>query len=62
MAGKALIKLTGQKGIDYYTIQKEQVIYKFDSLETFSDNHLSVVIIDGKRIVHGNGSCWQEGS
>lgn len=52
---KPLIKLTGQKGIDYYTIQKEQVIYKFDSLEPFSDNHLSVVIIDGQRIVRGNG-------
>ncbi|WP_102262085.1 stalk domain-containing protein [Mesobacillus jeotgali] len=52
---KPLIKLTGQKGIDYYTTQKEQVIYKFDSLETFSDNHISVVIIDGKRAVRGNG-------
>ncbi|MBT2683155.1 stalk domain-containing protein [Bacillus sp. ISL-37] len=52
---KPLIKLTGQKGIDYYTTQKEQVIYKFDSLESFSDNHLSVVIIDGQRTVRGNG-------
>ncbi|WLR53602.1 hypothetical protein LC048_13830 [Mesobacillus subterraneus] len=52
---KPLIKLTGQKGIDYYTAKKDQVIYKFDSLETFSDNHLAVVIIDGKRTVRGNG-------
>ncbi|MFT9598103.1 stalk domain-containing protein [Mesobacillus sp.] len=52
---KPLFKLTGQKGIDYYTTQKEQVIYKFDSLEPFSDNHLSVVIIDGQRTVRGNG-------
>jgi hypothetical protein len=50
-----LIKLTGQKGIDYYTTQMEQIIYKFDSLETFSDHHLSVVIIDGQRTVRGNG-------
>lgn len=52
---KNLIKLTGQKGIDYYTSHKEQIIYEFDSLETFSDNHLSVIISDGQRTVHGNG-------
>ncbi|MBS8263337.1 hypothetical protein DYI25_02655 [Mesobacillus boroniphilus] len=52
---KSLIKLTGQKGIDYYTTQKEQIIYEFDSLKFFSDKHLSVVITDGQRTVRGNG-------
>ncbi|MBT2694708.1 hypothetical protein [Bacillus sp. ISL-55] len=50
-----LIELSGQKGIDYYTTDKEQVIYKFESIEPFSDNHLSVVTIDGQRTVRGNG-------
>lgn len=52
---KPLNRITGQKGIDYYTAHKDQVIYKFDSLETFSDNHLTVVMTDGLRSVRGNG-------
>ena len=57
---KPLIKLTGQKGIDYYTTHKDQIIYEFDSLETFSNNHLSVVITDGQRTVLGNGLLLAE--
>lgn len=52
---KTFFKLNGQKGIDYYTSKKEQIIYEFDSLGTFSDNHLSVVMTDGQRTIHGNG-------
>lgn len=52
---KPLIKLNGQKEIQYYTSQKEQAIYEFPSLATLADNHLSVVITDGQRSVHGNG-------
>ncbi|UYZ23497.1 stalk domain-containing protein [Mesobacillus jeotgali] len=52
---KPLFKLNGQKGIDYYISKKEQVIYEFDSLGTFSDNHLTVVITEDQRAIHGNG-------
>jgi hypothetical protein len=52
---KPLIKLTGHKGIDYYTTKKDQVIYEYDSLGTFTDSHISVVVIDGQRTVFGNG-------
>ncbi|MBT2637260.1 hypothetical protein [Bacillus sp. ISL-39] len=52
---KPLFKLNGQKGIDYYISKKDQIIYEFDSLGTFSDNHLSVVITEGQRTTHGTG-------
>ncbi|WNF24363.1 hypothetical protein [Mesobacillus jeotgali] len=52
---KPLFKLSGQKEIKYYTSHKEQAIYEFASLARLSDKHLSVVITDGQRAVHGNG-------
>lgn len=52
---KPLFKLSGQKEIQYYTSQKDQAIYEFDSLEILSGQHLSVVITDGQRSVLGNG-------
>jgi len=52
---KPLFKLNGQKGINYYISKKEQIIYEFDSLGTFSDNHLSVVITEGQSAILGTG-------
>lgn len=52
---KPIFKLSGQKGIHYYTSQKDQIIYEYANLETFSDNHLSVVITNGQNSVQGNG-------
>jgi hypothetical protein len=53
---RSLAKLTGQRGIDYYTFSKEQAVYQFDSLKNFTMNqHLSVIMHDGNRVVHGNG-------
>ncbi|RSD28133.1 stalk domain-containing protein [Mesobacillus subterraneus] len=52
---KPLAKLSSQRGIHFYTPSKQQEIYKFESLANFEDSHLSVVLGDDKRIVHGKG-------
>jgi hypothetical protein len=53
---KSLSKLTGQRGIDYYTFSMDQAVYQFDSLKNFAMNqHLSVIMHEGNRVVRGNG-------
>lgn len=53
---RSLAKLTGQRGIDYYTFSKNLAVYQFDSLENFAMNqHLSVIMQDGNHVVRGNG-------
>ncbi|WP_079508323.1 hypothetical protein [Mesobacillus jeotgali] len=53
---KPLAKSSGQKGIDYYSSRTDQLIYRFDNLNTLSrDNHLSVIITDDYRPALGNG-------
>jgi hypothetical protein len=53
---RSLAKHTGQRGIDYYTFSNEQAVYQFASLKNFTMNqHLSVIMHDGNRVVHGKG-------
>ena len=53
----SLAKLSGQKGINYYSRSQDQLpIYEYDSLiNVINKSHLSVIFNNDNRIVQGNG-------